>query len=84
MAEYVITLRIEDAFYQEFHEQGAVKDELLRQLKLDIQDQLDEYDLPRLLTCMVSSENHENVLVLTPKKRESEQFPQFLLVSHGA
>ncbi len=68
MARYILTLEIEDAFYQEFHEQGAAKDALLEQLKLDIQDQVDEFDLERVILEMVSSENHENVVMFAPKK----------------
>ncbi len=81
MAQYIITLKIEDAFYQEFSEQGTTCDTLLEQLQLDIQDQLDEYDLQRLMSCMVSTESNENMASLAPKKSsEAEQGSQPLLV----
>lgn len=68
MSRYILTLEIEDAFYQEFSEQGATEDKLLEQLKLDIQDQVDEIDLQQLITRMVSSERQEDTVVFTPRK----------------
>ena len=68
MSRYILTLEIEDAFYQEFSKQGATIDKLLEQLKLDIQDQVDEFDLQRLMTRMVSSKHQEDTVVFAPRK----------------
>ncbi len=83
MAQYMMILKFEDDFYREFSEQGAAKDTLLKQLEFDIEDQLDEYDLPQLLTHLVSSTHQDNLVVFAPKKsREEEQTPQLLLVGN--
>lgn len=68
MSRYIMILEIEDAFYQEFHEQGTTKDKLLEELKGDIEDQLDEYDFRRLMTHMVSSESQRDAVIFAPKK----------------
>jgi len=76
-------LEIEDVFYQEYSEQGTTRDELLEQLKLDIQDQLDEYDFRRLITQMISPKNQEDTIVFAPKKLfEENVLSQFLIVCH--
>ena len=73
MSRYILTLEIEDAFYREFSEQGATEDKLLEQLKLDIQDQVDEFDLQRLITRMMSSESKEDIVSFAPKKNNERE-----------
>ncbi len=83
MSRYLMILEIEDVFYQEYSEQGTTRDELLEQLKLDIQDQLDEYDFRRLITQMISPKNQEDTIVFAPKKLfEENVLSQFLIVCH--
>ncbi len=80
MAEHVMILKIDETFYQEFAEQGAAHEALLEQLKLDIQDQVDDFDLQQLMTRMLSSEYAENMLIFAPKKRGEGEHPSHLLV----
>ncbi len=80
MPQYMMILEIGDAPYQEFSEQGAPEEELLNELKGEIQDELDEYDLEGLLKHMLSSDNHKNSVALAPKKDGEENVPRFLLV----
>jgi len=68
MARYILTFEIDDAFYQEFREDGATPDALLEQLRLDLEDQLDEYDLQQLLPDIVSAHKQQNLVILVPKK----------------
>jgi hypothetical protein len=56
MARYILAVSIESNFYREFHEEGHSEDELLEQLKGDIEDQVAEYDLPQLVKRMLSYE----------------------------
>ena len=44
MARYILVYEIENGFYEEFAQQGMTGETLLEQLKLDIQDQIDDYD----------------------------------------
>ncbi len=79
MSQYMIILEIGDAPYQEFSEKGATEEELLKELKGEIQDELDEYDLEVLLKRMLSPD-HKNTVVLAPKKEGEEDVSRFLLV----
>ena len=56
MARYLLAVSIESDFYREYHDDGHSNDELLEQLKADIKDQIEEYDLPQLVTRMLSFE----------------------------
>jgi hypothetical protein len=56
MARYILAVSIESNFYREFHEEGHSEDELLEQLKGDIEDQVAEYDLSQLVKRMLSYE----------------------------
>jgi len=69
MRRYLLTLELEDAFYQEYAAQGVGQDALLAQLKLDLEDQLDEYDLPRVLTRMIAAPHQDNLVVVLPKNK---------------
>ena len=81
MSRYILTLEIEDAFYREFSKQGATTETLFEQLTLDIQDQVDTFDLHQLLTHMVSSECQEDTVVFVPKKNdEGDHVPRLPLV----
>ena len=42
--------------------------QLLEELEFDLQDQLDEYDLQKLLTRLVFSEDQEDMIIVAPKK----------------
>jgi hypothetical protein len=74
MAQYIIILKVEDAFYREFSEQGAKEEALMEQLKLDLQDQIDEYDLSRLMRCMVSSDSPNNMIIWAEKKEQEKEY----------
>lgn len=56
MSRYILTMRIDSDFYREHHEGGHSEEELLEQLKGDIDDQIAEYNLPQLVTRMLSFE----------------------------
>jgi 5-methylcytosine-specific restriction endonuclease McrA len=49
MARYLLAICIDSEFYREHQAAGHSEDELLKQLKGDIEDQVAEYDLPLLL-----------------------------------
>lgn len=56
MARYILAVSINSEFYREYHEHGHSEEELLDQLKGDIDDQITEYDLPQLVTRILSFE----------------------------
>lgn len=72
MTRCFITLAVESGFYQEAHEDGSPMPELLKELELDIQDQLDEYDLQQTLTRLVSSKSQDDAIIFAPKKSSEE------------
>ncbi|MBN1662733.1 MAG: hypothetical protein JW943_03945 [Deltaproteobacteria bacterium] len=72
MTRYIIVLEVEDGFYREFAEQGTINDVLLEQLKLDLQDQLDEYDFQQLIMQMISPEEQGEQLAFVPRKNSGE------------
>ncbi len=80
MKRPMMLLDIGEEYYQEAYEQGATEEELLKELKGEIQDELDEYDLEGLLTQMLSSDNHKNTVAFAPKKDGEEDVTRFLLV----
>jgi len=68
MRRYLITLEVENGFYQEAKEEGLSTEKLLHELELEIQDQLEEYDLSQLLSGLVSAENQEDAVIVAPRK----------------
>jgi hypothetical protein len=50
MARYILTVGIDSDFYREHHEDGHSEQELLEQLKGDVEDQISEYELSQLVT----------------------------------
>ncbi len=79
MARYILSLSIESEFYREFHENGHLEEELLEQLKGDIEDQVSEYNLPQLIKRMISFEGAMELPILVDldaqKKTSSHQMP---------
>ncbi len=71
MARYILTISISSEFYREYHEEGHSEDELLEQLKGDIEDQLAEYDLPQLLTRMLSFEGELEIPIIVDRVEQS-------------
>ena len=68
MTRYLITFEVESNFYQEAYKDGISMSQLLEELEFDLQDQLDEYDLQKLLTRLVFSEDQEDLIIFAPKK----------------
>jgi hypothetical protein len=68
MTRYLITFEVESNFYQEAYKDGISMAQLLEELEFDLQDQLDEYDLRKLLTRLVFSEDQEDIIIFAPKK----------------
>lgn len=64
---------IQASLSREFSEKGATEENLLEQLRLDIQDQVDEFDLQRLVTHMMSSESQEDMVSFAPKKNNEAE-----------
>jgi hypothetical protein len=73
----MMVLEIGDAPYQEFSEQGVPEEKLLSELKGEIQDELDEYDLEGLLKQMLSSDYHKNSIASLQRKKARRMFPGF-------
>jgi hypothetical protein len=69
MTRYLITFEVESNFYQEAYKDGIAMAQLLEELEFDLQDQLEEYDLQKLLTRLVFSEDQEDLIIFAPKKR---------------
>jgi hypothetical protein len=68
MTRYLITFEVESNFYQEAYKDGISMAQLLEELEFDLQDQLDEYDLQKLLTRLVFSEDQADIIIFAPKK----------------
>lgn len=64
MARYILALSIESNFYREFHEAGHSDEELMEQLRGDIEDQVSEYPLSQLVARMLSFEGEMDIPVL--------------------
>ena len=64
MARYILALSIESNFYREFHEAGHSDEELMEQLRGDIEDQVAEYPLPQLVARMLSFEGKLDIPIL--------------------
>lgn len=64
MARYILAVSIESHFYREYHEESHTDDELLEQLKSDIEDQITEFDLPQLVKRMLSFEGELEIPII--------------------
>ncbi len=68
MTRYIISLSVESEFYREYHENGHSEDELLEQLKGDIEDQISEYNLPQLVKRMTSFEGSLELPIIVDRE----------------
>jgi hypothetical protein len=64
MARYILPLSIESNFYREFHEAGHSDEELMEQLRGDLEDQVAEYPLSQLVGRMLSFEGNLDIPIL--------------------
>ncbi len=64
MAHYILAVSIPSEFYREYHENGHSEEELLGELKGDIEDQVAEYDLPQLVKRMLSFEGSQEIPII--------------------
>ncbi len=71
MSRYILTVSINSYFYREHHENGHSEEELLEQLKGDIDDQISEYDLPQLITRMLSFEGKLEIPIIVDRAEQS-------------
>lgn len=71
MARYIIVLSIEGDFYREYHEDGHSDEELLDELKRDIEDQVADYDLPQLVNRMLSFEGTMKIPIIVDRGQET-------------
>ena len=67
MARYILAISIESNFYREFHEDGHSEEELLEQLKGDIDDQITEFDRPQLVKRMLSFEGTMEIPIIVDR-----------------
>ncbi len=72
MARYIISLSIESEFYRKYHENGHSEEELLKQLKGDIEDQISEYDLPQLARRMLAFEGGMEIPIIVDRELSKE------------
>jgi hypothetical protein len=54
-------------FYREHHEDTHSEEELLEQLKGDVDDQISEYNLPQLVTRMLSFEGELEIPIIVDR-----------------
>lgn len=71
MARYILALSIESNFYREYHEESHTDEELLEQLKGDIEDQVAEYDLPQLVKRMLLFEGTMEIPIIVNRAEQS-------------
>ena len=71
MARYILVVSVPSDFYREYHEDGHSDDELLEELKGDIEDQLSEYDLPQLVARMLSFEGSLGIPIIVDRVEQS-------------
>jgi len=71
MARYILALSVESNFYREFHEEGHSEEELLEQLKGDIEDQVADYDLPQLVKRMLSFEGTMGIPIIVDRTEQA-------------
>ncbi len=76
MTRYILAVSIESHFYREYHEEGHSDEELLEQLKGDIEDQVAEYDLPQLVTRMLSFEGELDIPIIVAQGQQETVFAQ--------
>ncbi len=76
MARYILALSIESNFYREYHEEGHTDDELLEQLKGDIEDQIAEYDLLQLVKRMLSFEGELDIPIIVAQEQQENVFAE--------
>ncbi len=67
MARYILALSVESNFYWEYSEKGHSEEELLEQLKGDIDDQVAEFNLPQLVTRMLSFEGKMEIPIIADR-----------------
>ena len=67
MARYILALSVESNFYREYHEEGHSEEELLEQLKGDIDDQVTAFNLPQLVTRMLSFEGKMEIPIIAAR-----------------
>jgi hypothetical protein len=67
MARYILALSVESNFYREYHEEPHTDEELLEQLKGDIEDQVAEYDLSQLVKRMLSFEGTIEIPIIVDR-----------------
>ena len=70
MARYILIVSINSDFYRKHHEDGHSEEELLEQLKGDIGDQISEYDLPQLVTRMLSFEGKLDIPIIVDRAEQ--------------
>lgn len=70
MARYILAVNIESHFYREYHEEGHSDEELLKQLKGDIKDQVAEYNLPQLVKRMLSFEGKLEIPIIVDQAEQ--------------
>ncbi len=67
MARYILVLSVESNFYREYHEEGHSEEELLEQLQGDIEDQVTAFNLPQLVTRMLSFEGKMEIPIIADR-----------------
>ena len=70
MARYILALSVESNFYRQYHEEGHSEEELLKQLQGDVEDQVAEYDLPQLVTRMLSFEGTMEIPIIVDRAEQ--------------
>ncbi len=70
MARYILALSVESNFYREYHEEGHSEEELLEQLKGNLEDQVAECDLPQLVKRMLSFEGTMEIPILVDRTEQ--------------
>ena len=70
MARYILIVSINSDFYREHHEDGHSEEELLEQLKADIDDQIAEYDLPQLVMRILSFEGKLDIPIIVDRAEQ--------------
>jgi hypothetical protein len=71
MARYILAVSIESEFYREHHAEGHSDDELLEQLKGDIEDQITEFDLSQLVKRILSFEGTLEIPIILDRAEQT-------------
>ena len=69
MSRYILTISIDSDFYREHYEDGHSEEELLEQLKGDIDDQVSEYEFPQLVKRMLSFEGKLDIPIIIDREK---------------